>query len=249
MQRKRPRRKKTRKPRLPAATRLIIAQKRDLEKRIAGDTELKADFDRILARTGWSRTMLLQLVYWDAGRYRRDFKEVRARAFRGKRWEEWREDAYSWRSLPKRVLKVVKDIERANRSAFFSPLHIADYSRFLLISGPPLAPAEQRRVRSVFSGLPDILSAWTRVVQWKVDWMAKQYPQHRANIHQIFTTSDASSLEAKLYLATGRVFSGELYRLFDASLQLLENKIVSKRAFDIRLNRLTKRLPGKQRPK
>lgn len=57
-------------------TRLIIAHKKEIRRRVEADAQLSEDFGFLLEKTGWLPDLLLSRLYWDANMMHADAQTV-----------------------------------------------------------------------------------------------------------------------------------------------------------------------------
>jgi hypothetical protein len=215
------------------ATKMIIAQKADLRRKIAVSSKLLEDFEFFLDKMDWHPEILLQQLYWDSNMMHADPQTV-IRKQKEKAWPIARETLNETRMS---IRALTEQIERLNETDF-SP------ARTVILDakdGRRLNRSDEGYLLKAFGNLPEILRFYGRELSRKMalsdlDWH-REVEDWKSLVAQARKTSIYERIRAK----TGQYHAVRLHRLIDISRQVQGLPSIQQRAFIIWLNRLKKR--------
>jgi hypothetical protein len=226
-----------------SALRIAEAEKR-FKSSIDENPQLRRDLLFLSAKLKWSEDVLLVRLFWEAGRYSREFSP--SRFFH--RWKtdeigEWQRDKHFWKSLPTRVFKLADAIEMANSTAL-SPLKSKSLRD---IEGESLSRTEQQELLADFCELPEILRWWAGTVRHQVILIAGSrgfYGREKKAMELFFAQELTDSIPEKIYSSSGSYHEIRLSRLLRKACEARGIVMIDERAFIVRLNRQKKTLHG-----
>jgi hypothetical protein len=214
-------------------TKMIIAQKADLRRKIATSSKLVEDFEFFLDKMGWYPEMLLQQLYWDSNMMHADPQTVISKE-RARTWPIEREDL---REMLTNIRVLTDQLERLSETDF-SP------ARTIILQdekGRRLSRADERYLLKAFSDLPGILRCYGRELHRKVSLSGLRWSRQIENSKSLVAHARKTSLYEQIRAKTGRYHAVRLHRLINLSRQVQGLPLIKPRAFFIWLNRLKKR--------
>lgn len=197
--------------------------------------QLRKHFEYLLRELGWHEDVLVKRLVWDAGRYSHDRSATRP--LFDKNSDTLRNNPHFWMKLPVRVRKISDDVEKVNAGPL-SPL----VARFFHGLYGDLNRSERRQIYSDFVNLPDILRLWADSVSRNAAVARNLTRQNRNSYKEALTHAEHNFLEVEIYASSHQFHKDRLYMLFEAALSVVGEKIISPRAFTLRLNKLKKEL-------
>lgn len=213
-------------------TRLIIAQKAEIKRRIDGSTRLTKDFEFLLIKTGWSAGKLLQLLYWDSNMMRADPQTVVKRVKDG----TWPIDRNKLKTILKNIERLAGQLELVNKTEF-SPAR-----RVILqnSNGMRLSREDERFLLDTFSWIPEILRFYGGELRKNFDRTCIYWERQKENTKYLVDHARRNSLYEGIRLATSsnEYNASRLLRLVNTSREVQKLPPIESRAFVVWLNRL-----------
>jgi len=216
-------------------TRLIIAQKAELRRRIDSNPKLTKDFKFLLNKTGWNPATLLQFLYWDSNMMHADAQTVIGR----EKASTWPIDVKTLEATLKNIDRVAAQVERVNNTEFSPARTVILRNRQGL--RPP--PRQEEYLLQTFGWLPNVLRFYGGELKRKVTGTKNFWEQHSEHWKYIMELTRRSSLYEKIRLATldNEYNSNRLLRLVNTSRYVQNLPSIEHRAFIVWLNRLRRR--------
>ncbi len=216
------------------ATRRIIAEEAELDRRITADPQLTADFEFLLKKTNWSRDTLLKRLYWDANIMHADRQTLLRKA----KAEAWPIDQNTLRMTLENISALADQVERLNQMEF-SP------ARSIMLRnkrGVELNPRDAKRLLETFRDLPEILRLYWGELRRKVEVHTVSWAEEKRGWSSLVDMVKETSLYEAIRLADSRdeYNSNRLHRLVNASREVQGLPPIELRAFVKWLNELRK---------
>jgi hypothetical protein len=225
------------------ATKKIIADEAELQRRITADPQLTADFEFLLKKLGWPPSILLKRLYWNANVMHAD----RQTLLRQARANFWPLDQDTLKTTLENILAVANQIEMVNQTDLspVDPLGITLELRNK--KGVKPNPRDTTWLLKVFRDLPDVLRAYYGVLAKDVESRSADWPDEKKRSSSLADIIRTNSLYEHIRLADPEVDeynSNRLRRLVNASRGVLGLPTIELRAFVKWLNELKKWAKG-----
>jgi hypothetical protein len=217
-------------------TKMIIAQKADLRRKIAISSKLVKDFEFFLDKMGWYPEVLLQHLYWDSNMMHADPQTVIDK----EKARTWPIDRDTLGEIRTNIRVLTDQIERLNNTDF-SPartviLHDED--------GERLNRADERYLLKAFGKLPRILRSYGGELSRKLSLSDVYWLREIKTWKSLVDHARKTSLYEQIRVKTGQYHVVRLHRLVSISRRVQGLPPIEQRAFIIWLNRLKKRHQG-----
>jgi hypothetical protein len=213
-------------------TKMIVAQKADLRKKIALSSKLVRDFEFFLEKMDWYPELLLQHLYWDSNMMHADPQSV----ISSEKARTWPIDKDVLREMLRRIRVLAEQMERLGETDF-SPARTAILEDE---KGQRMDPGDERYLLRAFRRMPDILRSYGQELGRKLNLSELYWSQRTKELESSVAYARKTSLYEYIRASTGRYHAFRLHRLVSASRQVQGLPPIGQRAFVIWLNRLKK---------
>lgn len=205
-----------------------------LRAKILADSKSRKDLQFLTTILGWSCDDLIQRLLYDVRRFSPDFGSFPLHGVD----KDLSQDYYFWKALPQHAIDLAHEIEKANKSKLSPASNLIHYD----VSGQILPKRELKKVTVLYKRLPEILRSWALELKTKVDINKSGLTEDKKEWPVLKQLTLTDSLEESVFAKAGKYYQSPLYRLLAAAAGVLNIRIVSERAFRVRLNRQKKAL-------
>jgi hypothetical protein len=213
-------------------TKMIVAQKADLRRKIALSSKLVTDFEFFLDKMDWYPELLLQQLYWDSNMMHADPQSV----ISNEKARTWPIDKEVLREILRRIRVLAEQMERLSETDF-SPARTAILEDE---KGERMHPADERYLLKAFRKMPDILRSYAHELGRKLNLSELYWPQRTKDLESLVAHARKTSLYEHIRAKTGQYHAFRLHRLVSASREVQGLRPVGQRALVVWLNRLKK---------
>lgn len=216
-------------------TRLVIAHKTELRRRIDADAQLKKDFEFLISKTGWDPHTLLHQLYWDSNMMHADSQTL---VRKGKN-DTWPIDRKTLEVILKNIARLAEQVEEVSKTEFSPARAIVLRNR----KGLRLHPKYERYLLETFSCLHNVLRYYGAELKRNLDRTCVSWEREKERWNYLVDVARRNSLYEGIRLATpgNQYHATRLLRLVNTSRNLQNLLPIEHRAFIVWLNRLKRR--------